>query len=153
MFQKLVHGFDTLFNTNSAQVSGDMLSAEMQRVFGGSAATASSSNFDSSRSIYSFEITPIVPQQANELLNDDYQSQLNQSNSSAGGVGGFAAGSASGGSLSLNLTAELIHYMIEFMQQDVICIPYTFNGERQLHAVKPGFLGSDVLMDIYKGLR
>jgi hypothetical protein len=83
IFQKLVHGFDTFHS--STQLGGaiintsigiDMVNAEAQKVFNQSGASGSSEAGNAlARSIYPFEITPIIPQQPNEQQPQSQQQQ------------------------------------------------------------------------------
>jgi hypothetical protein len=129
MFQKLVHGFEFIFNTTHTSLSqsnntinhSDMLNVEVQRTFGSSAANTTGSSDPSCRSFCPFEVTPIIPNES-QLNDGDYQSQLNQSiqsNSSTSGLLGSTGMSAGANASHIGLTAELIRHMLEFMQQDV----------------------------------
>lgn len=130
MFQKLIQGFDTFHS--SVQLSGgiltstigiDMLNAEAQKVFNQYDNSFSSNSSQSGRSLYPFEITPIIPLQPNEQMNEistqtstsglsssssQQQNQLlNQNNQSV-----------------YNLTAEMLRKMLEYMQQDCLTIEW-----------------------------
>ena len=115
MFQKLIQGFDTFHSSaqiGSSSIGIDLLSAEAQKVFNSydsnalsGTAGASSSSVQIGRTIYPFEVNPIIPIQPNEP-------QIYSSNQPA------VANSSSGNSV-YNLTAEMLRKMLEYMQQDV----------------------------------
>lgn len=140
MFQKLIQGFDTFYS--SAQTSGiinstmgiDMLSAEAQKVFNQSSGwSANGTDSASSRSIYPFEINPIIPVQPNEQQQSmsSYQQMQQMSSSSSSSQQQQQASSQfqgsqfnSGVSSVYNLTAEMLKKMLEFMQQDCLTIEW-----------------------------
>jgi hypothetical protein len=125
MFQKLIQGFDTFHS--SVQVGGgilnssigiDMLNAEAQKVFnhydaGSTPNSSSSSNSSISigRSIYPFELVPIVPVQPNEQQPQSQQQQQQTSQQQSQ--------STSNQNSIYSLTAEMLRKMLEYMQQDV----------------------------------
>ena len=123
MFQKLIQGFDTFYS--SVQTSGiinstmgiDMLSAEAQKVFNQSTGWSANGtdSASSSRSIYPFEINPIIPVQPNEQQQSFQQQQLSQQQQPSQ----FQANQFNSVSSVYNLTAEMLKKMLEFMQQDV----------------------------------
>lgn len=175
MFQKLIQGFDTLFHSSLVQISGqggsiaglDMLNAEAHKVFAsfeggpnsamGGVGGASSSSSSSSpahatgahalaRSIYAYEIAPLLPLNPNsaDMLMQQQQSQSGQQNAAttvSGSIssasGSTAAGASEGGLMMASqqqlfgsaasqqpttvygLTAELLRNMLDFMQHDV----------------------------------
>lgn len=166
-----------LFNTSSTShqtsssgnvlhhqpASLDLLNAEVQKVFNSPfessssnqsttmASNNTSSSFYTGRSIYSFEITPIIPQQAiGEQQSNDQQPQFDSdsfssssssatpsntnptSSTNSSGLGGASSMSTTSSSISSNsvfsLTAELVRNMLEFMQHD--CLMIEWHGDR-----------------------
>ena len=122
MFQKLIQGFDTFHS--SVQLGGgiinstagiDMLNAEAQKIFNYDPSSSFSSNSGSSisigRSIYPFEIVPIIPVQPNEQQppHQSQQFQQQQPNNSTNNTSNNI----------YYLTAEMLRKMLEYMQQDV----------------------------------
>lgn len=126
MFQKLIQGFDTFHSSTTATTSMgiDLLNAEAQKVFSSNSSnnndltlnvaalnnsnsTVLNNNNNSSniittslsigKSIYPFEISPIIPIQPNEQSSLSNQQQTNYN----------------------NLTSEMLKEMLEYMQQDV----------------------------------
>lgn len=173
MFQKLIQGFDTLFHSSLVQMSHggggsllntsiglDMLNAEAHKVFssfesgggtggGGASSSSSSSPAHSNsaaslgRSIYPYEIAPLVPINPNSADMLLFQQQTNggpnqalpQSTSATPSIGDSTGGQqqqigsqqTNNGQLSgLNtansvygISAELLRNMLDFMQHDV----------------------------------
>ena len=129
MFQKLIQGFDTFHSSVQAgggilnsSIGFDMLNAEAQKVFNhydaGGASASFSANSNSSisigRSIYPFELFPIIPIQPNEQQNTPSQQQQQQ-------LAQQSTSNQSNVSNSIyNLTAEMLRKMLEYMQQDVM---------------------------------
>lgn len=124
MFQKLIQGFDTFHSSTTATTSMgiDLLNAEAQKVFSSNSSNnndltlnVAALNISNStvlnnnnlniittslsigKSIYPFEISPIIPIQPNEQSNLLNQQQTNYN----------------------NLTSEMLKEMLEYMQQDV----------------------------------
>ena len=120
MFQKLIQGFDTFHSSahlGATSMGIDLLNAEAQKVFNIDTSQSGSSILIG-KSIYPFEITPIIPVQPNEhqLINQQQQllpmqqQQLNQQQFQQNpGLSGI-----------FNLTAEMLKEVLEYMQQDVI---------------------------------
>lgn len=124
MFQKLIQGFDTFHSSTTATTSMgiDLLNAEAQKVFSSNSSNnndltlnVAALNISNStvlnnnnlniittslsigKSIYPFEISPIIPIQPNEQSSLLNQQQTNYN----------------------NLTSEMLKEMLEYMQQDV----------------------------------
>jgi hypothetical protein len=130
MFQKLIQGFDTFHS--SVQVGGgilnssigiDMLNAEAQKVFnhydaGSSSNSSSNSNSSISigRSIYPFELSPIVPVQPNE---QQYTQSQQQQQQHASQQQSQSNNNQNNSNSIYSLTAEMLRKMLEYMQQDV----------------------------------
>ena len=144
MFQRLVQGFDAFYSASqtsdliNSSIGIDMLSAEAHKVFNQNQATSNDAAIN--RSIYPFEISPIIPYQANESLQigtSTTASSSVSSSSSSAFPSSMSSSSATSAGASLaadnssllashinsnsvySLTAEMLKKMLEFMQQDV----------------------------------
>lgn len=158
MFQKLIQGFD-VFHSSVVQLSGgqgsilntsiglDMLNAEAHKVFSqydnsittGSSTSSpahSSAALSLGRSIYPYEITPLIPQHPNSEQQLFFQQQGSQGQQSSlqqaeqqiqqqmqtpqSTSSQSNAAMSMGANNIYSLTAELLKNMLEYMQQDVI---------------------------------
>ena len=131
MFQKLVQGFDSVhasaaqLGAQTGTLSIDMLSAEAQRAFAAPLGAGGSDAY-LGRAFYPVEINPVVP--ASESAQMPVAAQQFASFQSAQHLQSQAqmqmlqgeGQTQQPGAASHNAIADMLHWMLHFMQQDVI---------------------------------